>query len=106
MQRRMAFAAYLVAALTGVGAFAACPPDPPNPKVHPAKKRPATGCVDLNTLPQISEQIVARERAAPVAKPAYAPPEPRKYEGPTLGLTKPEPGVMPTPTVGYHWVLQ
>jgi len=27
------------------------------------------------------------------------------YTGPKVGLTKPEPGVKPAPTVGYHWSL-
>lgn len=107
MQRRIAFAAYIIAALTGAGALAACPPDHANPKAPAAKKRPAAaGCVDLNALPQISDHIVAGERAAPTVKPGYTPPEPRKYEGPMLGLTKPDPGVRPTPTVGYHWALE
>jgi hypothetical protein len=102
----IAVAVFASAALAACGAFAACLSHPA--KTHAAKSHAqADTCVDLNTVPQISAQIVGREPAAPAAKPAYEPPStPALYEGPTLGMTKPDPGVRPTPTVGYHWNLQ
>ncbi len=108
MQRCIAFAVFIAAALTGAGAQAACPPETAKPKTHAAKTGlAAQGCVDLNAVPQISEHIVDAEQTAPVQKkPGYTPPPTTKYEGPILGLTKPEPGVKPAPTVGYHWSLE
>jgi hypothetical protein len=105
MVPRIAFAVFLSAALAAGGALGACP-EPV--KTHPVKAHPqANGCVDLNAVPQISAQVVGREPLAPIAKsPAYALPESGPYEGPTLGMAKPDPGVRPTPTVGYHWSLE
>lgn len=112
MTHHFAFAVVLGSVLASTGAFAACavPPAaanvPPTAAKQHAKKTPApaNGCVNLNGLPQISEQIVANERQRAPAK--SAPPSLDKpYTGPTLGLTKPDPGVRPTPTVGYHWTL-
>lgn len=103
----IAFAGFLSVLFATTGAVAACPPD--QAKSHPAKtskdRGPAQNCVDLSTVPQISAQIVAGTPAAPPAKPeGYGETPP--YEGPTLGLTKPEPGVMPAPTLGYKWSLK
>ena len=102
---RIVFAVFIGAALTSSGVFADCPGS--SPKRHPAKAHmQADNCVNLGAVPQISEHIVATE-PAPVAKaPSYSDSTPAKYEGPTLGLTKPEPGVRPAPTVGYHWSLE
>jgi hypothetical protein len=100
----IAFTVFLGIAVAASGALAACPPHPANP--HPDKPHShADHCVDLNAVPQISAQIVASEPAP--AKAAAAQPQPtEKYEGPTIGVTKPDPGVRPTPTVGYHWNLE
>ncbi|HVH82450.1 MAG TPA: hypothetical protein VM782_23850 [Stellaceae bacterium] len=103
---RVAFAVFLGVALATGAAVAACPTDP-QPKTQQTKKHPRTdGCVNLSAVPQISAQVVAAE-PAPVARgSSYTPPSAAKYEGPTLGMTKPEPGVRAVPTVGYHWNLE
>ena len=109
MVRRLAFAVLIGVALGGAGgALAACPPDnPKTAKHHHPKTRPAPdNCVDLNAVPQISENIVATEPTQQAKKPGYTPLPETQYEGPTLGLSKPDPGVKPIPTVGYHWSLQ
>ena len=107
MTRRLAFAVFVSIALATAGAVAACPPE--YPKTHPpSKPHPqANNCVDLNAVPQISEHVVAAEPPVPPSKaPAYVAPTPAQYEGPTLGMTKPDPGVRPAPTIGYHWSLE
>ena len=53
--------------------------------------------INLSGVPQISQQVVASERAAPAAK--VATPE-TPYTGPTVGLT---PTPRKFPTVGYRW---
>lgn len=106
MNPRIAFAMFIAVALAAAGAFAACPQEGQKPKTHAAKPRPADGCFDLNAVPQISDHIVAGEPAVRAAKTPYSPPDALRYEGPTLGLSKLEPGVKPAPTVGYHWSLE
>lgn len=106
--RRIAFAVLAGVALVASGAFAACPQDHLKAKAHSAKTKSAAGpCVDLNGVPQISEQIIAAEPAGvpPAKRPVYTAPAPAQYVGPTIGLSKPEPGVRPAPTVGYRWSL-
>jgi hypothetical protein len=109
MGQRIAFAVVVGAILASTGALAACPAPPTQPKDHHAKvHKPSNDCVDFNALPQISEHIVAAEPAtAPIKATPAAPllPDNPVYIGPTLGLTKPEPGVRPAPTVGYKWSL-
>jgi len=51
-------------------------------------------------VPQISQQIVARDQAAPVAKTATGASTDTPYTGPTVGLT---PTPRRFPTLGYHW---
>jgi hypothetical protein len=116
MRQCVAFAAFAGALMMAAGAFAACPAPPAQPthtKDHAKLRKPEPGCVDLNGLPQISEHIVAAEPTAPIKTWA---PEPAAPGSPTasnslnlgglaVGLTKPDPGVRPTPTVGYHWSL-
>lgn len=105
MKPRIAIAVFASVALAAGGAVATCPPQPN--KVHADKSRARThGCVDLNVVPQIGAQIVAREPAPKKPPPSYAPAAPTRYEGPTVGLTKPEPGVRPAPTIGYKWNLE
>ncbi len=106
MKRRIASAAFIAAALAAAGAFAACPQNGQKSKPHTAKTRPAAGCIDLSTVPQISDHVVAAVPAGPIAKKQYSPPAATRYEGPTVGLSKLEPGVKPAPTVGYHWSLE
>lgn len=107
---RIAFAVLIGTFLLAGNAIAACPNDPPvkgQPKAPSAKSRVvASNCVDLNTVSQISANIVATEPAPAVKRPTYVEPASKPYEGPTLGMTKPDPGVRATPTVGYHWSLE
>jgi hypothetical protein len=56
--------------------------------------------INLGLVPQISQQIVAKERVAPVAKTATGASSGTPYTGPTVGLT---PTVRRVPTVGYRW---
>jgi hypothetical protein len=105
MRQHVAFAVFMGVALAGAGAAAACPVQPAHPKTHVKAHKTLEGCVDLNGLPQISENIAAGE---PMPAPKAAAPVnlDKPYTGPALGLTKPDPGVKPTPTVGYHWSLE
>jgi outer membrane murein-binding lipoprotein Lpp len=107
MKPPIAVALFVGATVVASGALAACPSH--STKTHTVKShRLANNCVDLNAVPQITSQIVAGEPVASAAKsPAYEPlSTPSKYEGPTLGMTKTEPGVRPSPTVGYRWNLE
>lgn len=108
MKLVIAFAVLVSFGFAGAGALAACPPSEHPKKTHATKPQPPPGgCVDLNAVPQISATIVAREPAPTATKSAAAfDPGTAQYEGPTLGLTKPNPGVFPTPTVGYKWSLE
>jgi hypothetical protein len=105
MKLRIAFAVLLGAVLASTGARAACPVSPAPAKPHVKAHKPPSGCVDLNGLPQISANIVAIEKLPAPKAGAPANLDDKPYNGPTLGLTKPDPGVRPTPTVGYHWSL-
>jgi hypothetical protein len=65
------------------------------------KPGPSRDCINLDLVPQITQQIAGDALAAPskrtnetAAKPAYT--------GPIVGLA---PTVRPTPTVGYRWSL-
>jgi hypothetical protein len=102
---RIAFAVFTCVALAGAAAFADCSPN--RPHSHSAKKQARLDpCVNLTGVPQISADVVAAEPAPAAKAPAYVPPTAAGYEGPTLGLSKPDPGVRPVPTVGYHWRLE
>jgi len=59
-------------------------------------------CVDLDAVPQISEQIVARERfvAPPKSAPRANPDTP--YTGPTIGVNR---QLRQAPEVGYRWAI-
>lgn len=105
---RIAFAVFVSLGLAGSGALAACPANPA--KSHTAKARAAAqNCenrVNLGAVPAISANVVANEPAPAVKPPTYIDPKPGPYEGPTLGMTKPDPGVRAVPTVGYKWSLE
>ena len=105
MKQHLAVAIFLSVGIVGTGALAACPAPPNQPKPLAKAHKPTTGCIDFNGLPQISATIVGVEPlpARKVAPPVN--PDDKPYNGPTLSLTKPDPGVRPTPTVGYHWSL-
>lgn len=70
-------------------AEAACPP-----------KQTRDCVINLDTVPQISQQIVASERVAPKGKAAPKTEAKTPYTGPTIGVT---PTVRMYPQVGYHW---
>jgi hypothetical protein len=106
---RIAFAVWISAILFAGTAQAACavPVKSPNTNAHQAKKAaPADNCLNLMGVPQISAGVVAAEPAPAVKAPSYTLPTAGPYEGPTVGMTKPDPGVKATPTVGYHWSLE
>jgi hypothetical protein len=89
---RAGLAAALVAAsiFAGGAAEAACPT---GAKGH---------CVDLDLVPQISQQIVATEHIAAPPKVA-SPVEPQPgYTGPTVGTAK---NLRRAPEVGYRWSI-
>jgi hypothetical protein len=56
--------------------------------------------INLDAVPQISQQIVSTERVVPNSKTAPATEAKAPYTGPTLGVT---PTVRQYPTVGYRW---
>jgi len=105
---RVAFAVFVSLVFAGSGASAACPPS--SAKALTAKQRAeAVRCanrVNLGAVPAISANVVAAEPAPAVTAPSYTDPKPGAYQGPTLGMSKPDPGVRPVPTVGYHWSLE
>jgi hypothetical protein len=106
------------ASVVAGGALAACPDlPPPTPQTQvqqtqfqfqQAKKSAKNPpCVSLSALPQISAQVVATAPAPAAKQPTYEGlPQAAPYQGPQLGLTKPDPGVKPVPTVGFHWSLE
>jgi hypothetical protein len=73
------------------GALAACPPGA------------AGNCVNLDTVPQISQQIVAKEHVAPAAKGAPNTGTEAPYTGMTVGVPKNSTGR--GATVGYRWAF-
>jgi hypothetical protein len=105
MKQPIAFAVCLGVVLISTGAIAACPAQSATPKTNTKVHKPPSGCVNLNGLPQISANVVAVE-PLPVRKaPTPFDLGDKPYNGPTLSLTKPDPGTKPIPTVGYRWSL-
>jgi len=88
-------AAIVAASVLGSStAWSACPPGQ------------SRNCVDLETVPQISQQIVAGERLATPPKTAPAAEPAPGYTGPTLGPTVGAGhAVRRAPTVGYRWSI-
>jgi hypothetical protein len=105
---RIAFAVFFSLVFAGSAALAACPPTSAKPLT--AKERlQARRCADrvnLGAVPAISADVVAAEPAPVVKPPSYSDPKPGAYEGPTLGMSKPDPAVRAVPTVGYKWSLE
>lgn len=106
---RIAFAVFVSLALAGTAVRAACPPVSSKP--HTAKERAqaaqcAAAHVNLGAVPAISANVVATEPVPVVKAPTYANPPAAAYEGPTVGMAKPDPGVRAVPTVGYKWSLE
>ena len=77
------------AVLCGTAAEAACPQ---------GQKRDCV--INLDAMPQISRQIVSKERVAPTGKAAPGTDSQPAYSGPTIGLT---PTPRKFPTLGYRW---
>jgi len=120
MRQCIAFAVAAGVMLMTAGAFAACqvaPTQPAKAKQGVKPPKPDPHCIDLTGLPQISEHIVTREPGPAPVKAPGADFEPTassnsptatnslSFGGLAVGLTKPDPGVRPVPTVGYHWTL-
>jgi hypothetical protein len=119
-------AATVAAVLLGAGtAFPACPPgqSPPSQsrtdqtstgRLHTSQSRTdqsrtdqsrtdqSRNCLDLNLVPQITQQIVAGEHLAVPPKMAPAAESKPAYTGPTVGLSR---TVRQAPTVGYRWSI-
>ena len=93
---RAGVSAAIVAAslLAGSPAWSACPAGQ-----SPSQSR---NCVNLDGVPQISQQIVADERIATVPKTAPAAEPTPAYTGPSLGVSK---MLRRAPTVGYRWAI-
>lgn len=107
---RVVLAIFIGLFSSGGNAIAACtnaPSGDTSAQPHPKKAQsPSDYCLNLNAVPQISANVVASEPVAAVKQPTYSLPT-APYEGPTVGLSKPDPGAkLPTPTIGYHWQLQ
>jgi hypothetical protein len=105
---RIVFAVSVSVAVASSAALAACPSTHQKPQTAKARAQ-AENCanhVNLGAVSAISAGIVNSEPTPAAGAPAYTPPTQNAYEGPTLNLTKPEPGVRPVPTVGYHWSLE
>ena len=93
---RAGVSAAIVAAslLAGSPAWSACPSGQ-----SPSQSR---NCVNLDGVPQISQQIVADERIATAPKTAPAAEPAPAYTGPSLGVSK---MLRRAPTVGYRWAI-
>ncbi|HXC30398.1 MAG TPA: hypothetical protein VNV38_20760 [Stellaceae bacterium] len=104
---RIVFAVFVSSVLVGSAALAACPS---TQKPQTAKARAqAANCanhVNLGAVSAISSNIVNSEPAPAAKAPSYTLPAKADDEGPTVNLSKPQPGVRPVPTVGYHWSLE
>jgi hypothetical protein len=59
-------------------------------------------CINLDAVPEISKQIVAREPVAPAAKPQGFGDATTPYTGPTVGVSD---KARRAPTVGYRWAI-
>jgi hypothetical protein len=77
--------------LCGNSALAACPPGS------------ARNCVNFDSVPQISQQIVTKEHVAPAAKGAPTAGAEAPYTGMTVGVPKNSTGR--GATVGYRWAF-
>src|ERR1700761_6699753 len=98
---RIAFAVFVSLVLAGSASLGACGPISAKPLT--AKERlQAKHCADrvnLGTVPALSADVAAAEPAPVVKPPTYVDQKPGAYEGPTIGMSKPDPGVRAVPTV-------
>ena len=91
MRAGIAAAIIAMSVLSGSAAWCACAPSR------------SGNCVDLDLVPQISQQIVADEHIAIPPKTATRPDDTsRPYTGPTVGAAQ---NLRRAPTVGYRWSL-
>ncbi len=60
-------------------------------------------CVDLDLVPQISQQIVATEHIVTPRKEVPVPDPQPAYTGPIVGAAK---NLRRAPTVGYRWSIE
>jgi hypothetical protein len=94
-------AAIVAASLLGSGtAFSACPPG--QSRVAQPRAGHSHDCLDLDLVPQISQQIGASEHIATRPKTAPAADQKPAYTGPTVGVSR---TVRQAPTVGYRWAI-
>ena len=93
---RVGVSAIIVVASIAAGstAWSACPQGQ-----SPSQSR---NCVNLDGVPQISQQIVAGERIAVRPKTAPAAEPTPAYTGLAVGVSKMLPRA---PTVGYRWAI-
>jgi hypothetical protein len=91
MHTRLSAATLTAILAAASGAFAACPPGQ------------TRNCVNFDLVPEISQQIVAKEGAPADGKLLRRAEPDKPYTGPTVGVA---PGVRRAPTVGYRWALQ
>ncbi len=89
MRAGMMAAVVAASVLGGGSAWAACPGTPGH-------------CINLDLVPQISQQIVATEHIVAPPKDAPATESQPAYTGPTVGLAT---NVRRAPTLGYRWAL-
>jgi hypothetical protein len=91
MMRAGLFAAIIAASVLGSSsAWSGC---------LPGKSR---NCVNLDLLPQISQEIIAAEPIAAAPKKAPLTEPVRGYTGPTIGAA---PNLRRAPEVGYRWAI-
>ena len=90
MRAGVSVAIVAVSIVAGSTAWSACPPGQ------------SRNCVNLDGVPQISQQIVAGEHIVVRPKTAPAPEPTAAYTGPAVGLSKMLPRA---PTVGYRWAI-
>ena len=84
-------AAIVVAYMLGAGfAWAACPAGQ------------SRDCVNLDLVPQISQDIVAAERLPAAPKRLPVADDKAPYTGPTLGINQ---RVRRAPEIGYRWAI-
>ena len=85
------WAGVVAASVLGSGAAgAACPPGQ------------SRNCVNLDIVPQISQQIVAGEPIAAPPKKLPVAETKTPYTGPTIGLNK---RLRRAPEIGYRWAI-
>lgn len=89
--RATVWIAIIAASVFGIGAAsAACPPGQ------------SKNCVDLDSLPQITQQIVAKDSVVGSPKAVPFPSDSTTYSGPTVGVSS---MARRAPTVGYRWSI-